>query len=183
MFFALWPDAPFCTRLIQAAAPVVSQMPGRALAALDLHVTLCFLGAVDEAALPRLLARAGQIEASRFELEFGRLEYWPRARIIAATAAHLPEAALLLARALAAAACEVGLPTSELPLQAHVTLVRGARAPSREAAAASPNWPALQLKLPAARFCLAESLAPGGQSPGVPAARRYGTVASWPLRA
>ena len=57
----------------------------------------------DEAALPPLLARAGQIEASRFELEFGRLEYWPRARIIAATAAHLPEAALLLARALAAA--------------------------------------------------------------------------------
>jgi 2'-5' RNA ligase len=183
MFFALWPDAPFCTRLMQAAAPVVAKMPGRELAALDLHVTLCFLGAVDEAALPPLLARAGQIEASAFELEFGRLEYWPRGRIIAATAARLPAAAAQLVRALAAVAAEVGLPTSETPSQAHVTLVRGARAPSREAEPAGTSWPALQLKLPAVRFCLAESVAPGPQSPGAPATRRYATVASWPLRA
>jgi len=181
MFFALWPDTPFCARLMQAAAPVLAVMPGRALAALDLHVTLCFLGAVDEAALPALLARSGQIEASCFELEFGRLEYWPRGRIVAATAAHLPAAALLLAQALVAAASQAGLPTSEMLLQAHVTLVRGARAPAREAEPAS--WPALQLKLPVSRFYLAQSLAPGAHSPGAPAARRYTTVASWPLRA
>src|SRR6202034_4414710 len=46
LFFALWPEVGWCSRLMQAAAPALAAAGGRALALADWHVTLCFLGAV-----------------------------------------------------------------------------------------------------------------------------------------
>jgi 2'-5' RNA ligase len=161
---------------------VVTAAGGRALAQVDLHVTLCFLGAVGEAELAALRVRASQVEASSFELEFGRLEFWREARILAATVARMPPAGLTLAQALAAAAREVGLAPDPKPWRPHLTLVRGVTPQRFTAGLTADAWPALQLKLPVERFYLAESQGLGAQACGASEARRYATLASWPLR-
>lgn len=182
MFFALWPDGAWSSRLIEAAAPQVRAAGGRALAQLDLHVTLCFLGAVGAGPLAALCERAGQIQASSFELLFDRLEFWREARIVAVTAARVPPAGRALAEALAVAARELGLAPDIRPWRPHLTLVRGAtvqRLSAEVAAAASAELP---LALPVSRFYLAQSQELGREPAGAVEPRRYSTLASWPLR-
>jgi len=143
---------------------------------------MCFLGAVGETPLAALCERAGQIQATSFELLFDRLELWREARILAATAARVPAAGRALAEELATAARELGLAPDVRAWRPHLTLVRGAavqRLPVELARAASR---ALQLALPVSRFYLAQSQELGRQPAGAVEPRRYSTLASWPLR-
>ena len=89
LFFALWPDADFIARLRTAAQPL-GLAGGRAVTDLDLHVTLCFLGAVEESNLPALCEHAAALQLPPFELEFGAIEYWARSRVLAATSTTCP---------------------------------------------------------------------------------------------
>jgi RNA 2',3'-cyclic 3'-phosphodiesterase len=154
---------------------------GRALAWVDLHVTLCFLGAVGEAQIAALCERASQIRAPSFELLFDRLEFWREARILAATAARVPPAGVALAETLATAARELGLAPDARAWRPHLTLVRGATAARLGADVDAAASPALQLLLPASRFYLAQSQELGQQPDGAVEPRRYRTLASWPL--
>jgi len=153
----------------------------RAVARVDLHVTLCFLGAVAEAQLAALCERAGQLQAPSFELLFDRLELWREARILAATASRAPPAGVALAEALAAAARALGLAPDARAWRPHLTLVRGATAARLPAEAGGAANPALQLLLPVSRFYLAQSQELGQEPQGAVEPRRYRTLASWPL--
>ncbi len=144
-------------------------------------MTLCFLGAVGETLLPALCERAGQIQARPFELLFDRLELWREARILAATAARVPPAGRALAEALAAAARQLGLAPDVRPWRPHLTLVRGATVQRLPPALEAPASAALQLALPASRFYLAQSQELGREPESTVEARRYSTLASWPL--
>jgi RNA 2',3'-cyclic 3'-phosphodiesterase len=159
---------------------------GRALASVDLHVTLCFLGAVGEAQFAALCERAGQIEAASFELAFERLEWWREAQIVAASVACVPPAGVALAAAVATAAQQVGLAPDLRSWRPHVTLLRGASMPRLPAELAGDAWPALQLTLPVTlpvtRFYLAQSQGLGAQVCVRAEAPRYATLASWPLQ-
>ena len=58
LFCALWPDA--ATRAaLENARSALFPLSGRPVEAANLHVTLVFLGAVDAARLPALIALAG----------------------------------------------------------------------------------------------------------------------------
>ena len=195
MFFALWPEQAWSVRLLEAAAPAIAAVGGRAgggsgggsggraLASVDLHVTLCFLGAVGEPELARLLEHAAAIDAAAFELEFGRLECWPEPRIMAATVVRVPPEGERLAAALAGAAREAGLAPDLRAWRPHVTLLRGvAKSAPPAADAAAAGWPAVGLTLPVTRFYLAESQGLGPQMASATQAPRYARLASWPLR-
>jgi 2'-5' RNA ligase len=180
VFFALWPEAGFCEALLAAAARVVQVEAGRAIGSADLHVTLCFLGAVDESVLAMLCDRAAKLEASAFELEFEALEYWARSRVLAATCAQLPTAAAELAQKLRLIARSLGLSADGRPLQPHVTLLRALAAPPASAARLPLPAP---LRLDARCFYLAQSHELEPASASAPHTRRYRTLGSWPLRA
>jgi len=192
LFFALWPDPAWCARMLGAAAPQIAAADGaaagRALAGSDLHVTLCFLGAVAEPELAGLLQRVAGIDVAAFGLEFVRLEWWRQSRVLAATVAHVPPEGERLAAALAAAAREAGAGPDSRAWRPHMTLLRGAvagpEAPVATApvAAAASGSPALPLRMPATRFYLAQSQEVGAQVCRNAAAPRYATLASWPLR-
>jgi RNA 2',3'-cyclic 3'-phosphodiesterase len=147
-----------------------------------LHVTLCFLGAVGEAPLAALCERAGQIQASAFELLLDGLELWREARILAATATRVPPAGRALAEALAAAARELGLAPDVRAWRPHLTLVRGATAQHLPPELEAPGSMAPQLALLATRFYLAQSQELGREPDRAVEARRYRTLGSWPLR-
>jgi 2'-5' RNA ligase len=179
LFFALWPDGDFIARLRTAAHPL-GVSAGRAVADLDLHVTLCFLGEVEETRLPALCERVTALQLPPFELEFEAIEYWSRSRLLAATSATVPTASAALARALQDQARALGLRTDERPLRPHVTLLRGLAAGTMPAAGPWPLSPPLQLA--ASNFYLAQSQQLEATSAGSLAPCRYARLAAWPLR-
>lgn len=180
-FFALWPEVSWREQLLGAAQALIAGCGGRALASVDLHVTLCFLGTVDESHLPGLCERAALLQAPEFELEFDALEYWQRSRVLAATGSRVPEAATNLAWALRSNARLLGLHPDEQPLRPHVTLVRAAQTPQRprgHVLALSPP-----LRLAARRFYIAQSHELEATTATTAQTVRYARLASWPLRA
>jgi len=179
LFFALWPEGDFIARLRAVAHPL-GLAGGRAVADLDLHVTLCFLGAVEESSLPALCERVAALQLPPFELEFEAIEYWSRSRVLAATSAMMPAAGVALAEALHAQARALGLRTDERPLRAHVTLLRGLAANPGPAAAPSMLLPPLQLV--ANNFYLAQSQQLEAASAGSLTPCRYARLGAWPLR-
>lgn len=191
LFFALWPGAKLRHELLSRATRLLSPVEGRRLAAQDWHVTLCFIGAVNEAALSALLANASAaaLTCAPFALRFDCIEYWPEARVVAATATEVPAPAVELASALRAMTRELGLAPDEKPLRPHLTLMRGVNplAWQMKQAGEGPLRPALLLMADALH--LAESR-PAPQKPGAGGARGLMTVApsylqlaSWPLGA
>jgi 2'-5' RNA ligase len=150
------------------------------VADLDLHVTLCFLGAVEESSLPALCERAAALQLPPFELEFEAIEYWSRSRVLAATSATVPAAGMELVRALHAQARALGLRADEHPLRAHVTLLRGLAARTVPAAGPLPLSP--PLRLAASNFYLAQSQQLEATSAGGLAPCRYARLGAWPLR-
>jgi 2'-5' RNA ligase len=179
LFFALWPERDFIARLRAAAHPL-GLAGGRSVADLDLHVTLCFLGAVEESSLPALCERAAALQLPPFELEFEAIEYWSRSRVLAATSATVPAAGMELVRALHAQARALGLRADEHPLRAHVTLLRGLAARAVPAAGPLPLSP--PLRLAASNFYLAQSQQLEATSAGGLAPCRYARLGAWPLR-
>jgi 2'-5' RNA ligase len=180
-FFALWPELSWREQLLGAAQGLIAECGGRALASIDLHVTLCFLGAVDQSNLAGLCERAALLQAPEFELAFEALEYWPRSRVLAATGSQVPEAATGLANALRSSARSLGLHPDEQPLRPHVTLVRAAQTPPRPLGSALALLP--PLRLAARRFYLAQSHELEAATATTAQTGRYARLASWPLRA
>jgi 2'-5' RNA ligase len=179
MFFALWPEPDWSGQLLTEARAAISQADGRAVASADLHVTLCFLGAVAEPVLAGLREHAAALRAADFELDFDALEYWPRSRVLAATSSRVPTALSELAGALCSGARALGLSPGEQPLRPHVTLVRGAAGRQQPPAPVLSLWP--PLRLAARRFYLAQSheLEPATATAAQTA--RYARLESWPL--
>src|SRR5262249_6920388 len=133
----------------------------------------------------RLQELAGALAASAFALQFDRVEYWPEARVVAATADQVPAAALDLARSLRELARSIGLFPDDKPLRPHLTLMRGVH-PLSWRAAQQARAAALMLELAFAphELHLAESRASGGRASDeakVPAAHKYVSLARWPL--
>jgi 2'-5' RNA ligase len=185
VFFALWPDDEFCARLAAVSAPLLSGLEGRRLGAADWHVTLCFIGSVDETVLINLQERAAALTAPAFALQFDRIEYWPEARVVAATADQVPPEALELARSLRELARSIGLFPDDKPLRPHLTLMRGVQ-PLAWRTAQLPRTPVAKLELAFApsELHLAESRPSDGRATdqaAVPAAHKYSSLAHWPL--
>lgn len=158
---------------MQEAAPAVAQAGGRAIQPADMHVTLCFLGSVDETRIEALCTGAAGVRAAALTLTFDRIEFWGESKVLVAAAQANPPG-LALANSLQRCASELGLAPDRKPWRPHLTLARSVR----------PKFPAAQfqadralpgpLRLTVNRFFLAESL------PGAPALR-YRQLANWPL--
>ncbi|HEX4051291.1 MAG TPA: RNA 2',3'-cyclic phosphodiesterase [Steroidobacteraceae bacterium] len=173
LFFALWPDDACRERLAAAAQQAFSAdgpRAGRLVPAADWHVTLCFLGAVQEPLLGPLQAGAARLRAPAFTLRFEWLRYWEPAGVLALLGDCPPEA-VALATALRTLSRELGVAPDDKPLWPHITLVRGLRG-----ARQMPREKTLGLTLAATHFGLAESR----EHVAAPAAR-YRLLAVWPL--
>jgi 2'-5' RNA ligase len=147
----------------------------------DLHLTLCFLGAVHESAVASLRMRAAQLEAAQFSLQFDRIEYWRESRVIVAVAPQAPRQAFRLVRALESAVSELGFALDRKPWRPHVTLARGVLRERALAEWQSDLLMTAKLAWSVDCFHLVESrtLRSEDRSAAQP---RYALLASWPLR-
>jgi 2'-5' RNA ligase len=125
LFIALWPTP--ATRTAVAAAQEALRCPAgtRRVAASDLHLTLAFIGAVEQDQLGRV-TQAADMASARVELTLDRLDVWKGGTVVlrpTCVPAPLSDLQGRLVHALQAA----GLPFDARPFEPHVTLVRKAR--------------------------------------------------------
>jgi RNA 2',3'-cyclic 3'-phosphodiesterase len=171
LFFALQPTAAQAEAFVSMVAPLVAELGGQPAPASNVHATLCFIGAVEEAQLEGLRTAAAEVRASRVALAFDALDYWEKPEILCAIASDSDPARDLSER-LADAAQRAGLTPDRKPFRAHLTLARKVR----RRVARNFEWPRAIAPVTArcAQFVLMESRRSEAGS-------TYSIVDSWPL--
>lgn len=178
LFFALWLQSAQAAAL-QRYARTLEPLAGRLSCLEDLHVTLCFLGNVQDSVLEALLRCAGGVRAAGFELLLDRVEFWRRSRVLAATCTRTPPAAHRLVADLRGCAGSTGAILEARAFQPHVTLIRALATPS-DGLPGSIRIPT-PFKLHAQRFYLAESQSLEAATAGTATTARYRCLQEWPL--
>lgn len=132
LFFAVWPPAAVRERIATLARhlPLKTGSPVRPD---NFHITLQFLGQVTETQEQALVAGAGAVVVSPFELCLDQLGYWPRPRVAWLGLAKKPPELLALAEALGQVMVTAGLQPDPRPYHPHLTLRRKVRPQSFEA--------------------------------------------------
>ena len=129
------------------------------------HVTLVFLGEVDDEARARLVRELAEVRQPVLTLQMGRLGVFERAGILHADVEVSPEL-LRLYEAVAAAVRRVRLEVEDRPYRAHITLARARNKDGRKTIGRLRHWAEqqrLSVRWKATEFLLYESqLSPGG---------------------
>lgn len=174
MFFALLPSPDQASAMAATARPLVQELGGKPVLQGDLHLTLCFLGEVAEAATAGLVRAAGTIHAPEIQLQFPHLDLWPGAQVLCALPDHGSGVATVinLAAQLRRVAQDAGIPMDPKPFIPHVTLGRRLRPDAVPVRAWPLRLPA-PLQLETAGFALLRST-------DVSAGRRYTVCHGWP---
>ena len=134
-FFALWPEDLLGTQLAALLSPHAG---GRPQPPKNLHITLCFLGAVSDAEIARLQQVAFADLPPPFELVIDHADWWSRGGIAWVGPSRIPRA---LARLQAGIAGVAGIPPASRPaFRPHVTLARRAAGPPRSPPAPGYGW-------------------------------------------
>lgn len=168
LFFALWPEANARNNLIQTVNGLNSRVPARWIKPQKLHITLAFLGDVEEKQLNLAVAAADKVEAGGFELLLDRVEYWPGPKILCLTPTSATPLLEQLAADLAEHLQDAGFDLEQRPYRAHLTLARNASALPMEIPLERPiHWLA-------SNFALVESRQ---ERQGTV----YATLKTWPL--
>lgn len=165
LFFALWPDEGVRAQLAHWSRELKLQCGGRPTRAPNLHLTLAFLGAVEDSRIADVERAAGGVAPVAATLLLDLPGFWKSNRIAWAGASAPPAAIERLALDLRDALARVGIAVDANPFATHVTLLRGARDPRAMPALAPIRWEV-------DGFVLVRSqLQPGGS--------RYEIAASW----
>ena len=148
-------------QLALAASPVVAN---------NLHLTVLFLGAVNEEQLPQLCQLGAQVASQQagFKVVLDHLGGFPQAKVAWIGPSQSPRQLLELEQALRAGVLALGLPLDERPYRPHLTLYRKARPLPPSAGPCSP------ITLPLSGFHLYESCS-------TPDGVQYCKLASWKL--
>lgn len=160
VFFAHWPEPDCRGRCAEEATYLHMRHAGRKTRAASVHLTLVFVGAVDRAALPRLIEAGDAARGPAFRIDFDRAACWRHNHIVYLAPAEAPEALFDLVARLEQQLSERGIAFDRRAYTPHVTLLRKAdcRDPRPHHLDAPIAWSARE-------FVLVESrLAPEGAS-------------------
>jgi 2'-5' RNA ligase len=136
LFFALWPDDTVRASLGAVAASIAARAQGRAVPAAKLHITLSFLGEVDEDRTARAIEAANAVRGTGFEFEIDTVGSFRAAHVAWAGLSRTPPALTALQSQLDRELRARGFALEDRPFSAHATLARRiARAIPREATA------------------------------------------------
>ena len=127
VFFALWPDDATRHAIERACRRAVRLSGGRPTAKRNLHITVAFLGDVDDEQLERA-ARVPPIEVGPIELELDVLGYFPVPRVLWLGPRNVPPALQALERSLWEGLEREGFEREPRIYRPHLTLARRARA-------------------------------------------------------
>jgi len=147
LFFALWPDDRQRDRLRDVINSVAKTVEGKAVDRRNWHVTLPYIGDIDEDQIPDLQEYSSRIEVQPFRLGFDRLEFWARPKIACLAAASVPSELEELVESLNSVLQIVGVVPEDRTYRPHITVSRNARAFTTERLSqrAMTEWSGFQL--------------------------------------
>lgn len=122
LFFALWPDEP-ARRALLRWGQALPDPGGRPTPGRDLHLTLAFAGAVDEATGLCLEQGASHVQGAPFVLTLERAGVFPGG-LLWTGPAGCPPALDALAGSLSGLLLRCGVKPDPRPFKPHVTLIR-----------------------------------------------------------
>lgn len=175
LFVAIAPDEDARLALEAAQAEIRSKTRLRArwVPPGNLHVTLAFLGMVPGHRFVDLMAAGGRDLWPRVELDFERIEYWPKPRVLVAMPAAVPPAGLAIVEGLWRSLEPLGFSREARPWWPHLTLVRHVTRPPPRGLELRPTAPSS--RDPGSwKLALVESVTD-------PEGPRYAPLADWPL--
>jgi 2'-5' RNA ligase len=150
LFFALWPPREAAAALHDWALRARAATGGRATRAASIHLTLAFLGEVEERRVAELRDLAANGEPHALPIE--RARHWARNRIVWAGPNEMPAPLKALAGTLATQLQERNFPVEQRPFAAHVTLVRNAERSGALPALPQVDWPVREFVLVRSRL-------------------------------
>lgn len=165
LFFALWPDPQVRAQLAHWGRELHEVCGGHPVRPENLHLTLAFLGNVEEARIAQVEQAASEVAPRACSLTLDRPGYWKRNRIAWAGASVVPTEVQELVVQLRSALTRSNVGFDRKDNVPHVTLLRDAHAPR-----AMPALPAIDWHLEA--FALVQSVT-------LPAGGRYEIRNSW----
>jgi RNA 2',3'-cyclic 3'-phosphodiesterase len=146
LFFALWPDDAVRSRLEVLTADL--SVAGRAIAGRNLHLTLAFLGSVNEVTQRCVEQAARTLPAHSFDLVLDEVGWFRRPRVLWVGASRTPEALAELVARLNESLAGCGFAPETRPFRAHVTLARKVgRGPPKPEPISPIAWPVSALVL------------------------------------
>ena len=160
LFFALWPPREAADALHRWALAAQRVCGGRVVRAENIHLTLAFLGEVEEP--PRI-----SVQGHRHSLPIEQARYWAHNQIVWAGPQEIPASLLLLVEHLKKELENKGFKGEKRSFAAHVTLIRKAKDPGELPRLPAIDWPVREV-------VLMQSV-PGGQGP------RYEVLERLPL--
>lgn len=165
-FFALWPDLKIRNQL----ETVSKRLPvgcGRMVRVENLHITLVFLGNVEDAILERINLAVDGIQGQPFSLFLDRYGWWRRPQVIWLGTATVPAPLGQLVARLNTSVAAHDVRIDSRPYAPHLTLVRKAKRPL-----AGFTFPPIHWEI--RDFCLVQSITHA-------AGAEYRVVRNWPL--
>jgi len=169
LFFAVWPQPAQRTALTHLAHKLARLSRARVNGADALHLTLAFLGEVDEARLPELYALGASLAERTVpgELALTHSGSWDNG-IVWAAPDETPPALLALVAQLNSGLSSLALPVDKRRYKPHLTLGRRAHAPLAKRALPQP----IRLAFDHIALVASESHSAGS---------RYTNLRCWPL--
>ena len=146
LFFALRPDAGVRASLAQLQQ-AFRQRGARVHESANLHLTLAFLGMVDERRCEQVCRVASGLEGQGFTLEIDTIGYWRRPRILWCAPSHVAPALNLLVAEVWGGLVDCGCEAEQRPYRPHVTLLRKAIAVDTHKLAEPIAWSAAHFEL------------------------------------
>jgi len=169
VFFALWPDAATSAALARIASDAHARFGGRVMRRETLHLTLAFVGSIEQARIADVAAAGDRVRARGIDLSIDTLGQWENKHIVWAGPREPGNALVALVETLRAELEAFGVALERRPFVPHVTLLRSAGCGNERERLAAP------LRWRADGFVLVESRL---QATGA----GYETLARWPRR-
>jgi 2'-5' RNA ligase len=140
LFFALWPDDAVRVQLERWSRELHALCGGRATRPENLHVTLAFLGGVEDTRVAEIERAASEVAPKVVSLVLDRPGYWKNNRIAWAGASMVPPELVALVSELRGALAKSQIGFDAKPFASHVTLLRDAREPKGMSALDPIPW-------------------------------------------
>lgn len=142
LFFALWPEDDVRQAITEHfRAMPQSKLQGSKMRPDNFHITLHFLGNVDDAMAECVHRAALTVQGSSFELTLDQLGHFYKSQVFWLGSHQLPPAMLALHQQLGEALKTCGFEPETRPYAPHVTLMRKLRAPGDIPEVAPIHWP------------------------------------------
>ena len=125
----------------------MTDIDGKKVPVANLHITLSFLGNVDEAQINSYYQAADHVEGTRFQLVLDRLGSFMRSKILYMGCSHVPDELKQLVSNLEDKLVKCGYEPEKRPFTPHITLARKFRKVIRQQESFEITWPVNEFSL------------------------------------